>query len=258
MSISNVGKRLGWWGAVCGLVLAGFCWSGCRTQAPEQQFAEVPPGLSASSGVGSGAANAPKPAAESATIPVAAPATTPVAVPTTSPMASSAPTGASNPGTDLLRVGETLIVTLTDTPVTIPPFQGPIGEDGTITLTLNQVFKVTGKSTGDLAKDIRDRYVPRYYKYMTVSVNHLESTRWYYVDGEVKAPNREIWNIPITVRDAVASAGGFTDFANKKKVKLTRVDGSSQVINCVKALDNPALDVEVRPGDKIHVPRKLW
>ena len=57
---------------------------------------------------------------------------------------------------------------------------------------------------------------------------------------------------------AIASAGGFTDFANKKKVKLTRVDGRTQTVNCVKALDNPSLDLEVYPGDKIHVPRRLW
>jgi polysaccharide export outer membrane protein len=247
MSISNVGKRLGRWGAVCGLVLAGFGWSGCRTQSPDQQFAEVPSGLSGAPGAGS------------RTAPVAAPATAAVAAPNTAPMASPASTSSTSPETDhLLRVDDTLIVTLTDTPVTIPPFQGPIAADGTITLHLNQVFKAGGKSPGELAKDIRDTYVPKYYKYMTVSVNHLESTRWYYVDGEVKAPNREIWNHPITVRDAIASAGGFTDFANKKKVKLTHVDGRSQIINCVKALDNPALDAAVRPDDKIHVPRKLW
>jgi protein involved in polysaccharide export with SLBB domain len=56
----------------------------------------------------------------------------------------------------------------------------------------------------------------------------------------------------------IASAGGFTDFANKKKVKLTRVDGRTQIVNCPKALDNPSLDPEVYPGDTIHVPRRLW
>ena len=93
---------------------------------------------------------------------------------------------------------------------------------------------------------------------MTVTVKPEESTRWYYVDGEVKSPNRQIYTSRITVLKAIASAGGFTDFANKKKVKLTRVDGRTQIVNCVKALDNPSLDLEVYPGDKIHVPRRLW
>jgi polysaccharide export outer membrane protein len=93
---------------------------------------------------------------------------------------------------------------------------------------------------------------------MTVTVKHQESTRWYYVDGEVKSPARQIYNSRITVLKAIASAGGFTDFANKKKVKLTRVDGRTQIVNCPKALDNPRLDPEVYPGDKIQVPRRLW
>ena len=174
-------------------------------------------------------------------------------------MVSSARANASGLETDhLLRVGDTLIVTLTDTPVSIPPFQGPIGDDGTITLTLNQTFKAAGKSSSDLAKDIRDRYVPNYYKYMTVSVNQLDSTRWYYVDGEVRVPNRQIYNSRITVLKAIASAGGFTDFAKKTKVMVTRVDGRTQIVNCSKALKNPALDLEIYPGDKIHVPRRFW
>ena len=123
---------------------------------------------------------------------------------------------------------------------------------------MNQTFKADGKTPGDLEKEIRARYVPKYFKYMTVTVKQEESTLWYYVDGEVKAPNRQIYTSRITVLKAIASAGGFTDFANKKKVKLTRVDGRTQIVNCVKALDNPSLDLEVYPGDKIYVPRRLW
>jgi polysaccharide export outer membrane protein len=87
-------------------------------------------------------------------------------------------------------------------------------------------------------------------------VSSKESTRWYYVLGEVRVPNRQIYNSRITVLQAIASAGGFTDFAKKTKVKLTRVDGRTQIVNCSKALENPTLDLEVYPGDTIHVPRR--
>jgi polysaccharide export outer membrane protein len=254
MSISNVGKHLGRWGAVCGLVLAGFCWSGCRTQSPDQQFAEVPSGLSGSAGANPGAAPTLKPAADSATIPVAAPAMTPVAA----PAAVSVATNGTGSEAELLRVGDSLTITFTDTPVAIPVFEEKIREDGTITLTLNKMFTAAGKSRGDLEKEIRDCYVPSYYKYMTVSVKQDINTRWYYVDGEVRAPNRQIYTSRITVLKAIASVGGFTDFAKKTKVQVTRVDGRTQEVNCNKALKNPSLDLEVFPGDKIHVPRKLW
>jgi polysaccharide export outer membrane protein len=254
MSISNVGKQLGRWSAVCGLVLAGFCLSGCRTQSPEQQFAEVPPVLGGSSGASQGAAPAVKPTADSAAVPVAVPATTSVAA----PAAVTVATDGTGSEAELLRVGDSLTITFTDTPVTLPVFEEKIKEDGTITLTLNKTFKAAGKTVGDLQKEIRTCYVPSYYKYMTVSVKQDVNTRWYYVDGEVKAPNRQIYTSRITVSKAIASVGGFTDFANKKKVKLTRVNGRTQTVNCVKALENPSLDPEIYPGDKIYIPRRLW
>lgn len=155
-------------------------------------------------------------------------------------------------------MGDSLTITFTDTPVPIPSSDEKIKEDGTITLTQNQTFKADGKTRGALEKEIRARYVPDYYKYMTVSVKQQTDTRWYYVLGEVKMPNRYIYTSRITVLGAIASANGFTDFAKKTKVKLTRVDGRTLTVNCVKALTHPELDLEVYPGDKIHVPRKIW
>jgi polysaccharide export outer membrane protein len=190
------------------------------------------------------------PASESAKAPVKTPVSKPTAVPLM--------TRSAGPEPEVLRVGDSLTVSFTDTPQTIPSFEEKIKEDGTITLTLNQTFKAEGRTRGELERDIRARYVPDYFKYMTVTVKQQESTRWYYLNGEVRSPARQIYNSRITVLKAIASAGGFTDFANKKKVRLTRVDGRTQTVNCVKALDNPALDPEVYPGDTIHVPRRLW
>lgn len=248
MSIRNVGKRVGYWGAVCGLLFGGLFLSGCQTRPQGQQFAEVPPALTATSSTSPAASGASP--VTSGTSPAAAPAAKPVAI--------SAATSGSVPEAEVLRVGDSLTITFTDTPIPIPNFDGKIREDGTITLTLNKTFTAAGKRPGDLEKEIRKCYVPDYYKYMTVSVKQQTDTRWYYVNGEVKLPARQLYTSRITVLKAIATVGGFTDFANKKKVKLTRMDGRTQTVNCVKALDNPALDPEVYPGDTIHVRRKLW
>ena len=127
-----------------------------------------------------------------------------------------------------------------------------------MTLLLNQTFTFAGKTPGDLEKEIRIGYVPRYFKYMTVTVKRERQTLFYYVDGEVKMPARQTYIERTTVLKAIASAGGFTDFAKKKGVKLSRLDGRKMTINCVKAIDDASLDVEIYPGDKIYVPRKLW
>jgi protein involved in polysaccharide export with SLBB domain len=240
MSIDNVGKGLRLWAKVCGLVLGGLCLAGCRSQAPKHQSAKAPPSLTATS------------AASSATVKgtIATPDSKPVLVPAMSNNAGPEP--------EVFRVGDSLTIAFMDTPNVIPSFEGRIKEDGSVTLILNQSFKADGKTRGDLEKEIRARYVPDYFKQMTVTVKQQENTRWFYINGEVKQPARQIYTSRITVLKAIASASGFTDFANKKKVKLTRLDGRTQTVNCVKALDNPRLDPEVYPGDTIHVPRRLW
>jgi polysaccharide biosynthesis/export protein VpsN len=244
MSIKNVGKGLRRWGAVCGLILGGLCMAGCRTNSAEQQFAEVQPGLTTT------AVTNPTPIDVLTTSPVSAPGTNLVG-------ATAAPSsGGLEP--EVFRVGDTLTVTFTDMPVAVQPFEQKISEDGTITLLQNITFTPVGMTPGELAKEIRKTYVPNYYKYMTVTVKQLENTRWYYVDGEVRVPNRQLYTSRITLLKAIATAGGFTDFANKKKVTLTRVDGRTLTVNCIKARTNPKLDPEVYPGDRIFVPRSPW
>ena len=243
MSIRNFGKHLGPWGAICGLILVGLGAAGCRTQ-PNEQFAELPPSLS---GV---------PVGGGEVVAAAAPESAPAAAAVAAPVAASVAAHAAGPEPEMFRVGDSLTVVYADLPMATPAFEGKIKEDGTITLLLNQTFTATGKTAGELEKEIRACYVPKYYKNMTVTVTPQQSTRWYYVLGEVRLPNRQIYTSPITVLQAIASAGGFTDFANKKKVKLTRVDGRRYTVNCVKALEKPSLDLQVYPGDTIHVPRR--
>lgn len=245
MSIRNIGKRIGRCGAVWALVLAGVWLSGCGTS---DHFAALPPGLAASSGAGT--AHAPDPAA---------PAPTSVAASAVRPAAGGVMTNSSAPQAEVFRAGDSLTIVYADLPQPTPAFQGKIKEDGTITLLLNQKFMAAGKTAGQLEDEIRETYVPKIFKYLTVTVTPDVNTRWFYVDGEVGSHgSRQIYTSRTTVLQAIASAGGFTDFAKKTKVKLTRVDGRVYIINCTKARDNPALDLEIYPGDKVYVPRKLW
>ncbi len=227
------------WALFLATLLTGAVLAGCRTQ-PNSDFAEIP-GLTPA--------------------PIASPA--PASVPEPAQPAAAVAAEKSAPGiaasTEVLNPGDTIRIEYNDLPTITPPFQGPIKDDGSITLILNQRFVAAGKTPSQLEKEIRAAYVPKLYNFMTVTVSPVNETRYYYVGGEVRSPGRQMYLSRITVLRAIQSVGGFTDFARKSKVKVTRADGKRiDTVNCVKALENPRLDLDVYPGDTIHVPRRFW
>jgi len=225
MKLTRMLFRRGWGVAGC-LLLAGLLWTGCRTN-DEAIFNEVA-GYSAT-GAATGSNAAPGQATSASSIP-----------------------GVSE--VERFSVGDLVMVTFSGLNPSPPEHNERIKEDGTITLPLIGGVKAEGKSAGELQQEIHDLYVPKYYKRMTVTVKAPERT--YTVSGEVRAPGPKYYSGRTTVTKAIAAAGGFTDFANKKKVRLTRGD-KTITVNCVKAEEDPRLDPVVIPNDKIHVKRRF-
>lgn len=165
-------------------------------------------------------------------------------------------TGTPNMENPPLSKGDPVRVTFSGLPTgkEIPPHEEQIKEDGTLTLPLIGAVKAEGKSTGELQKEIHDRYVPDYYLRLTVTVSANKLV--YYVQGQVKVSGRQEYIGPTTVLKAVASAGDFTDFADRKRVILTRADGRRLIVDCIKASKDSSYDLPVYPGDKIEVPMR--
>lgn len=130
-----------------------------------------------------------------------------------------------------------------------------IGEDGYISLLYVGQVKAVGKTAAQLKNEIHDLYVPKYYNGLNVTV--FGDAKYFYVDGEVRNPNKFEYTGEMTAVKAISVAGGFTDFARKTKVQVTH-GGHKQTVNVSKAIDDPSLDIPVYPGDTIHVPRRLW
>jgi len=155
----------------------------------------------------------------------------------------------------ILHVNEAIVVSFSDSPTPIQPIEDTIKQDGSITLIYNQKFQAAGKTVGALQEEIRERYVPTYFKYLTASIK--TGDRFFTVAGEVRMPNRQAYVTTMTVLRAIATAGGFTDFAAKTRVELTRAGGKKPIIvDCKKARTHPELDLEVYPGDIINVPKR--
>ena len=151
-----------------------------------------------------------------------------------------------------LRVGDLVMINFSD--VERPPgkVEVNIPDSGVITLPYNVKIKADGKTTTELENEIRSKYVPALYIALTVTVR--TDMRVYYVDGEVKNMRGALPYVgEVTVLRAIANAGGFSDFANKKNIELRRLNGQRFVINYYKALKDPTLDLPVYPNDHIIV-----
>ena len=167
-------------------------------------------------------------------------------------------TGSTSPAYDrstvILSPGDTIGVTFNDVNPAPPAINDQIKEDGSITLYLSEKFQAAGKTVRELQSEIHDRYVPKYYVRMTPSV--LISDRFFSVGGEVRAPNRYLWTPGMTVLRAIDASGGFTDFARKGKVLVTRANGKQQYQDCIRALKHPELDLSIYPGDQVLVRKR--
>lgn len=163
----------------------------------------------------------------------------------------------TGPPPAVLGVGDLVIVTFSGVEMPPPQHEERVKEDGTVTLSLIGSVMAKGKTSGDLQRDIRAGYVPKFYtENFNVIVKSVE--RFYFVGGEVRGPSRQLWAEGMTVVKAIQTAGDFTDFAKKTKVRLTRTDGRTVIVNCNKAIEDSKYDLPVYPGDRIDVPRRSW
>lgn len=180
--------------------------------------------------------------------------------PTSSPAPSAskpAPVRSASAEGDLLRPNDMVSVLFAGVASAPSRHDERIKEDGSLTLPLNLHIRAAGKTPGQLQKDIYDLYVPKYFREQLTITVAMEN-RFFYVDGDVRTPNRYVYAGEMTVMKAIAAAGGFTDFADRKRVALSRSNGEKLIINCEKAIKNPALDRAVFPGDQIVVRRRIF
>ena len=175
----------------------------------------------------------------------------------TKPEIAPPPTEKESVGSpDLLKPGDAVVINFTGISDPPPGQQDRIREDGIITLPYIGSVQAAGKTRAELQQEITDLYVPRFYRRLDVTVN--PDVRYIYISGEVKIPSRHAYMGGMTVLKAITTAGGFTDFANIKKVQLLRANQTKPIeVNCKEARENSGLDLPVYPDDTIHVPRRI-
>jgi polysaccharide export outer membrane protein len=155
---------------------------------------------------------------------------------------------------DTLRSGDQVTIAFSGNPQAPSDQEERIKEDGTINLQMLGPVQAAGKTAGQLQKEIQELYVPKFFRRLTITVK--TENRVFFVDGEVRQPGRLVYTGEISVLKAIASAGGFTDFAARGRIELVRASGESFVVDARDAKKNPRLDLPVIPGDRIFVPRR--
>jgi polysaccharide biosynthesis/export protein len=92
---------------------------------------------------------------------------------------------------------------------------------------------------------------------VTVLVKEIHSEKIYML-GAVKKEGPISMTAPMTVLQAIAEAGGLTDYAKRNKVYVLRNDSTKQIkIPCdydAAMKGNPQFNIQLKPGDTIVVP----
>ena len=140
-----------------------------------------------------------------------------------------------------------------------------VNDNGELEVPYVGLVPARGKSCKELAYTIKSLLEKEYYYHATVilAVDRVseKSRGRVYVYGSVKSQGPQ--EIPAdesySVSKAVSKAGGFGDFANKRKVKLTRKNGQEFTVDCKRVIEEGKTDedIELLPDDQIYVPQRL-
>ena len=133
----------------------------------------------------------------------------------------------------------------------------PVRPDGKISMPLLNDVQAAGLTPTQLANQITEslkKFVTD--PQVTVIVREINSQRVYLL-GEVARAGAYPLLPNMTVLQALSSAGGFTQFANLKKIYVLRVENGKQEkfpFNYKHALESPDQNILLKAGDTIVVP----
>ena len=140
-----------------------------------------------------------------------------------------------------------------------------VNDNGELEVPYIGLVPAQGRTCRELAYSIKNALEKEYYYHATVilAVDRVseKSRGRVYVYGSVKGQGPQ--EIPpdetYTVSKAIIRAGGFGDFADKRKVKLTRKNGQDVTVDLKRIIEqgHSDEDVVVQPDDQIYVPQRL-
>ena len=126
-----------------------------------------------------------------------------------------------------------------------------VGGSGSISMPLIADVPVYGMTTLQAERTIEGRLRAGFLRDPKVSIE-VEAYRPFFVLGEVNAAGQYPFINGMTLRKAIAVAGGFTPRGFQREALITRV------IDGVPEVGRFPLDMPIRPGDTITVEERIF
>jgi polysaccharide biosynthesis/export protein len=124
-----------------------------------------------------------------------------------------------------------------------------VDDAGAISLPLVGAVKVRGLTTQMTAAAITAALAAGYIRDPSVAVE-IETYRPFFIQGAVKAAGQFSYVYGMTVRAAIATAGGFSETADRTRAIVYRRHGKQMVKGVVE------LDFPIYPGDTIVISER--
>jgi len=166
-----------------------------------------------------------------------------------------------------LEVGDTInyrVVEDRAEPVTLP-----VTDSGDVEIPMVGRIRAAGKTPRTLAGEVKKLLEKSLYQKATVVIGLAKATAAplgkVYISGQVASqgayeiPRGE----PLSVARLIIEAGGFADFADKRRVRVVRVGDSGKKerltvdVKDVLEKGNVEKDLILEPGDFVHVPERF-
>ena len=131
--------------------------------------------------------------------------------------------------------------------------------DGKISMPLIDDVQAAGLTPLQLKQNITDK-LKQFIDNPNVSVVVTEANSFkVFVTGEVRTPGVYRLKSETTLLQIIPMAGGFTEWANQKKITVIRKEGGKEkriTANYKKILEgeDPKLNIVLKPGDTVVVP----
>lgn len=121
---------------------------------------------------------------------------------------------------------------------------------GTFSYPFIGELRARGKTASELEQMLVDKLKGEYLINPRVSVSVL-TYREFFISGEVKEPGGYPFQPGLTLRRAIALAGGLTERASTKRITIVRDQEAEKPISAT-------LDTQVSPGDTITIDQGFF